>query len=125
MRQRFHVGFAAAHVVGMLAYAAAAYLIVLALGAAFSMAAKLPLVGVANAVFGAFVGGAKALVVVWALLYVVLFLPLAPSVRADLRRSQAVALLQQPTRRLDAALRASLPAFLQPSADSLFAQHQH
>ncbi|MDQ2908472.1 MAG: CvpA family protein [Candidatus Eremiobacteraeota bacterium] len=123
MRERFHLGFAAAHVVGMLAYAVAAYLIVLALGAALSMAAKLPLLGVGNAVFGALVGGAKALVVVWALLYVVLFLPLAPAVRADLRRSQLVAVLQQPTRRLDASLRSSLPSFLQPVADSLFAQH--
>lgn len=124
MRERFHLDFAAAHVVGMLAYATAAYLIVLALGAALSVVAKLPLVGIGNALFGALVGGAKALVVVWALLYVVLLLPLSPSVRADLHRSQLVAILQQPTRRLDTALRSSLPSFLQPIAGSLFAHHE-
>ncbi len=123
VRERFGLGFAAAHVVGMLAYAAAAYAIVLALGAALSMVAKLPLIGIGNALLGALVGAAKAGVVVWAMLYVALFLPLAPSVRADLHRSQLVAILRQPTRRLDAALRSSLPSFLQPMADSLFAQH--
>jgi len=123
MRERFGLGFAAAHVVGMFAYATAAYAVVLALGAALSMVAKLPLIGIANAVLGALVGAAKALVFVWAVLYVVLFLPLAPSVRADLHRSQLIAVLAQPTRRLDAALRASLPSFLQPIADPLFAQH--
>ncbi len=125
MRDRFHLGAAPAHVVGMLAYALAAYAVVLALGTALSLVAKLPLIGAGNAFFGALVGAAKAAVVVWAVLYVVLFLPLAPSVHEDLRRSHLVALFAQPTRRLDASLRASLPSFLQPLAGSLFARHEH
>ncbi len=123
VRGWLHLSGASAHVVGMLAYAAAAYAIVLALGGALSMMAKLPLLGVGNAVLGAVVGGAKAIVLVWALLYVGFFFPLAPSVRADLHRSMLVAALQRPTRTLDASLRASLPSFLQPFADSLFAAH--
>ncbi|MBC5800237.1 MAG: CvpA family protein [Candidatus Eremiobacteraeota bacterium] len=123
MRERFHLAAAPAHVVGMLAYALAAYAIVLALGAALSLVAKLPLLGAGNAVLGALVGAAKAAVLIWAVLYVVSFLPLAPSVHADLRRSQLVGLFSGPTRRLDASLRASLPNFLQPLAAPLFAHH--
>ncbi len=124
MRDRFHLNFAAAHVVGMLAYAGAAYVVVLALGAALSIVAQ-----AAAHRFGEPRSSARWSVqpkrssLVWGILYVLLFFPLAPSLRADLRRSAFVAFLQQPTHRLDTALRSSLPSFLQPLADPLFAQH--
>ena len=119
-----HLAPASAHVVGIIAYAAAAYGIVLALGSVLSMVAKLPLVGIGNATFGAVVGAAKAIVFAWVVVYVALLFPLSAPVRSDLHRSHLVALLLQPADRFDSALRGSLPPFMQPYADQLFAGHR-
>lgn len=119
-----HLAPASAHVVGMVAYAVAAYAIVLALGSLLSVVAKLPLLGIGNAVLGAVVGGAKAVVFMWAVVYVALFFPLSAPVRSDLHRSQLVAMLLRPSQGFDHALRTSLPPFMQPFADQLFAGHR-
>ena len=120
----FHLAAASAHVVGIVAYAAAAYAIVLALGSVLSMVAKLPILGIGNAAGGAAVGAAKAIVFVWAIVYIALLFPLPGTVRSDLRRSQLVAALLRPSERFDDALRGSLPPFMQPYADQLFAGHR-
>lgn len=112
------------HVTGMVLYAAAAYAIVLALGAALSAVAKLPLIGTANALLGALVGLIKAAVFAWAVLYVALFFALPADVRQDLHRSVLVSVLQIPNAGLDGTLRASLPPLVAPYADSLFARHR-
>lgn len=119
-----HLAPGSAHVVGIIAYAAAAYAVVLALGSLLALVAKLPLLGIGNAVLGAVVGGAKAVVFMWAVVYVALFFPLSPPVRSDLHRSQLVAMLLRPSEGFDGALRASLPPFMQPFADQLFAGHR-
>jgi len=113
-----------AHVLGMVLYAVAVYAIVLALGIALSTAAKLPLIGTANALLGALAGLVKGVVFAWAVLYVALFFALPRDVRADLHRSYFVALLQIPNSRLDGTLRSGLPQFVQPYADSIFARHR-
>lgn len=119
-----HLGLASAHVVGVIAYAAVAYGIVLALGSILTMVAKLPLLGLGNAAFGAAVGAAKAVVFLWAIVYAALLFPLSPPVRRDLHRSQLVAVLLRPSERVDDALRSSLPQFVQPFADRLFSGHR-
>ena len=119
-----HVSPGATHVVGMVAYAAVAYAIVLALGSVLSLVAKLPLLGIVNALGGAVVGAAKALVIVWVVLYVALFFPLSHDIRDDLHRSSFVAQLERPNERFDTTLRATLPPFIAPFADSLFAEHR-
>jgi uncharacterized membrane protein required for colicin V production len=119
-----HLSPGPAHVIGMVLYSAAAYAIVLALGAALATVAKLPLIGTANAILGAAVGLIKAAVFAWAVLYVALFFSLSPDVREDLHRSALVSLLQIPNSQLDGTLRASLPPFVQPYADALFARHR-
>ena len=120
----FHLAPAAAHVIGIVAYAAAAYAIVLALGSLLSAVAKLPILGIGNALAGAAVGAVKAIVFVWAIVYVALLFPLSPPVRSDLHRSQLVAALLRPSDRFDNALRGALPPFMQPYADELFAGHR-
>ncbi len=119
-----HLAPGTAHVLGMVLYAGAAYALVLALGIALSTVAKLPLIGTANALLGALAGLIKGVVFAWAVLYVALFFQLPRDVRADLHRSFFVALLQIPNSTLDGTLRAGLPGFVQPYADSIFARHR-
>ncbi len=118
-----HAARGATHVIGMVAYAVLAYAIVLALGSVLSAVAKLPLLNVVNAVGGAVVGAAKGIVVVWVVLYVALFFPLTRGVREDLHRSSLVAELERPNVRFDTTVRASLPPFAAPFANSLFVTH--
>ncbi len=124
VHDRTHLSPGSAHVVGMVAYAAAAYFVVLALGAALSAVARLPLIGSANALLGALVGILKAAIFVWAILYVALFFPLSHDVRDELHRSRFVAILQQPNAGLDETVRASLPPFVRPFAGSMFSRHR-
>jgi uncharacterized membrane protein required for colicin V production len=118
-----HVAPGAAHVAGMFAYGAVAYTVVLILGGALSTVARLPLIGLANALLGAVVGLAKSAAFAWAILYVALFFPLSPAIRHDLRGSALVQLLQRPNEGADARLRASIPEAIRPYSESLFAQH--
>ncbi len=118
-----HVSFGARHVVGMFAYAALAYAIVLALGTVLARVTKLPFVGLANAILGAIVGAAKVTVFLWALLYVALFFPLPADVRHDLHVAPLVGILELPNDRIDDSLRASLPPVVAPFSQYLFSQH--
>ncbi len=124
LRDRMHMGTGTAHVAGMVLYAILAYAIVYALGSALAVVAKLPIVGTANALLGAFVGTLKSAVFAWAVVYVALFFPLTAELRDDLHRSPLVAALQQPNSAVDARVRASLPDFVRPFADSIFARHR-
>ncbi|GAC1561463.1 MAG: hypothetical protein NVS3B17_14110 [Vulcanimicrobiaceae bacterium] len=118
------LGVGSAHIVGLVLYAAAAYAVVRAIGAALSTVAKLPIVGTANALAGAAVGFAKAAVFLWAIVYVALFFPLNASLRDDLHQSRLVAFLELPNGKLDENLRRSLPFFVQPFAKDLFERHR-
>jgi len=121
-----HAGAArgASHVVGMIAYALVAYVVVQAFGSVLGTIAKLPLVGFVNNALGAAAGIAKSIVLLWAIVYAALFFPLPQAVRDDLHRSSAVAALQTPNARFDATLRGSLPAPLAPFASALFGAHR-
>ena len=121
---RTHMGGASAHITGLLLYAAAAYAIVYAIGLALATVAKLPIISTVNALFGAVVGFAKALVLSWAIVFAALFFPLTPTLRDDLHQSRAIAFLQQPNNRIDEALRFALPPFVKPFAAELFARHR-
>lgn len=119
-----HLGPGSAHVVGMCLFAGAAYAITVALGVVLGRIAKLPLIGIGNALLGACVGAVKACVLLWAVLYVALFFPLSPDLRADLHRSTLVALLTVPNAQLDGSMRASLPWYVRPFEHGLFARHR-
>jgi hypothetical protein len=75
----------------MAIFAVIVYIAVLAVSWLLGRIAKLPIINIGNAAFGAVVGAAKAVVGVWAVLYVVLFFPLP----ADLHNDSTI--LFQPT----------------------------
>lgn len=117
------LGPGSAHVVGMVAYAVAVYAVVMIVAWILGHIARLPVLGIGNSIAGAIVGAGKAVVVAWAILYVLLFFPLTRDLRTDLHHSQVVQLVTQPNGQVDAALRGMLPWFVRPLMSPLFARH--
>jgi uncharacterized membrane protein required for colicin V production len=117
------LGPGSAHVVGMVAFAVAVYALVMIVAWVLGRIAQLPVLGIGNAIAGALVGAGKAIVVAWAILYVLLFFPLTSDLRADLHRSQVVQLVTQPNHQVDVTLRGMLPWFVRPLMGPLFARH--
>jgi uncharacterized membrane protein required for colicin V production len=119
-----HVGAGAAHVIAMGCLAVAAYLAVFLFARILNAFAKLPVLGTGNAVAGALVSGAKAVVFLWVVLYVALFFPLSADLRRDLHRSFTVNILTSQNAAIDRAVIATLPWFARPYAEPLFARHR-
>ena len=64
------------------------------------------------------------LIVSWAVVYVVLFFPIPRDLRHDLRQSTVVAALAEQNARVDDFFRGTLPWFVKPFAEPLFARHR-
>lgn len=119
-----HASPGAAHIVGMVVFALAVYLAVMALAWIFGRFAKLPVISLGNSAAGALVGCGKALVGVWAVLYIALFFPLTHDLRNDLRRSAVVSLVTEPNASVDGLMRGALPSFAKPFADPMLRNHR-
>lgn len=113
-----------AHVIGMIAFGIAIYVVLLAISAALSIFVKLPVLGFANNVLGIPVGVVKAAVLVWAVIYVALFFPLPADVRADLHRSSLVELATRPNAQVDAAIVSTMPWFARPFVQGFLRSHR-
>jgi uncharacterized membrane protein required for colicin V production len=113
-----------AHLAGMVAFALAWYLAVMAVAWIFGRFAKLPVISLGNSAAGALIGLMKALAGVWAVLYIALFFPLPHELRADLHRSTLVSLVTQPNATVDAIMQGALPSFIKPIADPMFENHR-
>ena len=119
-----HMGPGSAHVIGMFAVGIATYAAILAIAFLLNGVAKLPILGLPNAVAGAAVGVIKATVFVAFALWIALFFPLSPDIRADFHRSTMVALLTQPDERVDSAINSVLPWFARPFVKPWFERHR-
>ena len=120
----FHVGPGSAHVIGMAAVGIATYAGVMIVARILSAIAKLPILGLGNALAGSAIGLFKGLVVIWVVLYVALFFPLSRDIRAALHRSVLVAMVTMPDDYVDRALRGTLPSFARPLTDPILARHR-
>lgn len=119
-----HLGSGSAHVVAMFLVGLATYVAILLIARALNMFTKLPFLGLGNALGGAAIGIVKAFVLIWLLLYVALFFPLSPDIRADLHRSVLVGYVTLPNDRVDGALIGTFPWFARPFAHYFFAHHR-
>jgi membrane protein required for colicin V production len=124
LQQWFHLGAGSAHVIGMFAVGILTYVGVMLLARALSVVAKLPVLGLGNALAGGAVGLAKGAVAMWLVLYIALFFPLSRDIRADLHRSVLVQLLTQNNARVDDAIIGTLPSFARPLLQQVFARHR-
>jgi uncharacterized membrane protein required for colicin V production len=118
-----HLGPGSAHVIGTLIFAVVVYAIVTMLAWLLGRVASLPGINLINGAGGAIVGGAKALLGAWAVLYVTLFFPLTPDLRADLHASPVVAMLVAPDAGIDQAARGLMPWFIRPLLFPFFDRH--
>lgn len=119
-----HATTGSAHVIAMVAFGIAIYLILLAISIALGVFAKAPVLGTIDNVLGTPIGFAKAAVLVWAIIYGALFFPLSPDVRADLRHSQLVHIATQPNAQIDAAVIGAMPWFARPFVQSFLKGHR-
>jgi len=119
-----HVNAGSAHVVGMIAFAVIVYVALLLISAILSRIAKLPVIGLGNGAGGAAVGIVKALVGTWVVLYVALFFPLTRDLRTDLHSSQLVALVTSENPYIDGVVKSTMPWFVRPLVQPLFARHR-
>lgn len=124
LQQWAHLGAGSAHVVGMFAVGILTYAAVMLLARAVNIVAKMPVVGLGNALAGGAVGVLKAAAAIWIVLYVALFFPLTPDIRADLHRSVLVQAIAQPNARVDDAIIGTLPGFARPVLLPVFARHR-
>jgi membrane protein required for colicin V production len=124
LQQYAHLGAGSAHVVGMFVVGILTYIAVMLAARAVNVVAKLPVLGLGNALAGGAVGLLKGAVAMWLVLYVALFFPLSPDIRADLHRSMLVQLLAQPDTRVDEAIIGTLPSFARPLVEPAFAGHR-
>ena len=124
LEQWVHLGPGSAHVVGMFLVGIATYAGVMLLARVLTLVAKLPVLGLGNALAGGAIGLLKGVVGMWLVLYIALFFPLSRDIRADFHRSLLVQTLTQPDRRIDDAISGTLPWFARPLLQPLFARHQ-
>ena len=107
-----------AHVIATVASGAIAYVIVLLFAALLGRVKKIPVLGLGNAFAGGVVGFVKGATLAWIVLYVALFFPLTPPIRASLHGSRIAAYLTSYNRDIDASVEAAIPgwalAYLQP-----------
>ena len=124
VRDYLHLGEGSAHVVGMAIFALAVYVVLMLISAMLSRVARLPVIGIGNALGGAAIGICKAVLGIWLVLYIALFFPLTPDLRRDLHRSELVGYITQDNGRIDAAIKGTLPWFVRPFAQPFFNRHR-
>ncbi len=124
VRTTTKLGEGSAHVVGMVIFALIVYIALLVISAMLSRIARLPVIGLGNGAGGAAVGIVKALIGTWAVLYVALFFPLPADLRTDLHNSQLVALVTSENPQIDSVVKSTMPWFVRPLVQPLFARHR-
>jgi uncharacterized membrane protein required for colicin V production len=123
MRAFFHSDPGTAHIAGMISFAVIVYAALLVIASVLSRIAKLPVIGLGNALGGAAVGIVKALIGVWAVIYVALFFPLPAGLRTDLHGSRLVAIVTSQNAQIDTFVQNTIPWFIRPVTLPLFANH--
>lgn len=112
-----------AHIVGMFATGLVAYVLVLAVAWILNGIARLPILGIGNAIGGALIGLAKGAILLWFVLFVALFFPLTPDIREGLHESRLAPYLVTYDDTIDDAILATIPAFARPYLEPYFDRH--
>lgn len=119
-----HLGEGSAHVIGMVSFAVIVYIALMVISSVLGSIARLPVIGLGNALAGAAIGIVKAVLGTWAVLYVALFFPIPQDVRTDLHNSQLVALVTSENPYVDTIVKNTMPWFVRPFVAPLFTHHR-
>jgi len=117
------LGPGSAHVVGMFGTGLLTYVVLLIVARLLGAVAKLPVLGIGNSLGGAFVGFAKGAILLWLVLFVSLFFPLSPDIRAGLHESRLAPYLVAYDAPIDDAILSTIPWFARPFALPYFRRH--
>jgi len=117
------LGPGSAHVVGMFATGLLTYVVLLVIARLLGAIAKLPVLGLGNALAGAAVGFAKGAILLWLVLFIALFFPLSRDIRSDLHQSRFAPYLVSYDAPLEDAILSTIPWFARPFAMPYFRRH--
>jgi uncharacterized membrane protein required for colicin V production len=123
IEQYTKLGPGSAHVIGMFATGLLTYLVILIVARLLGKIAKLPLLGVGNSLGGALVGFFKGAVLLWLVLFVALFFPLSPDIRAGLHQSRLAPPLLTYDAPIDDAILSTIPWIARPFLMPYFRRH--
>ncbi len=117
------LGPGSAHVIGMFGTGLLTYVLLLIVARLLGAIARLPVLGIGNAIGGAFVGFAKGAILLWLVLFVALFFPLSPDIRAGLHDSRLAPYLVTYDAPIDDAILSTVPWFARPFVEPYFRRH--
>jgi uncharacterized membrane protein required for colicin V production len=117
------IGPGSAHVLGMFATGIGTYVAILIVTRLLSAVAKLPLLGIGNAIGGAVIGFLKGAVLLWLILFIALFFPLSTDIRAGLHQSALAPYLVTYDTPIDDAILSTIPWFARPFVEPYFRRH--
>jgi uncharacterized membrane protein required for colicin V production len=117
------LGPGSAHVVGMFGTGLLTYVVILVVARLLGRIAKLPVLGLGNALGGGIIGFAKGAILLWLVLFISLFFPLSRDIRDDLHRSSLAPYLLSYDGPLDDAMLSAIPWFARPFAMPFFKRH--
>ncbi len=117
------LGPGSAHVIGMFGTGLLTYVLLLIVARLLGAIAKLPVLGIGNAIGGGFIGFAKGAILLWLVLFVALFFPLSPDIRAGLHDSRLAPYLVTYDAPIDDAILSTIPWFARPFVEPYFRRH--
>ena len=123
LQQRFGLSQGAGHLAAFWLLFLVVFAGVRAIGWLVERFTSLPLLRVASGIGGGFVACAKALLLLWLVLFVALFFPISRDVRATLKSSASVGVIVALDRPAFAMLNESLPNSARPFARFILAHH--
>jgi membrane protein required for colicin V production len=118
------VSVAVAHLIGFWLLFLVVFAAVRAAGWLLERAATLPIVKVVSGVGGGVVASAKAVLLLWLLLFVALFFPISPDVRAAMRASPLARAIDSLDTPAYAMLESALPKTVRIVAASILKHHR-
>jgi uncharacterized membrane protein required for colicin V production len=117
------LGPGSAHVIGMFGTGLLTYVVLLFVARVLGTIAKLPVLGIGNALGGAFVGFFKGAILLWLVLFISLFFPLSPDIRDGLHQSRLAPSLVTYDAPIDDAILSTVPWFARPFVLPYFKRH--
>lgn len=117
------LGPGSAHVIGMFGTGLLTYVVLLFVARVLGAIAKLPVLGIGNALGGAFVGFLKGAILLWLVLFIALFFPLSPDIRDGLHQSRLAPSLVTYDAPIDDAILSTIPWFARPFVLPYFRRH--
>ena len=117
------LGPGSAHVIGMFLTGLLTYAIILLVARVLGKIAKLPLLGIGNALGGAAIGFLKGAILLWLILFIALFFPLSRDIRDGLHSSRLSPYLVVYDAPIDDAILSTVPWFARPFVMPYFKRH--